>query len=412
MNRAYDYLIIGGGIAGVSAAESIREKDPAGSIGILSAEPHLPYSRVLLPSYLKRKIPREKVFIRTREQFDRQRIDFFQASGAAAVSTGERRVLLAEGGDVGYGKLLIAAGGAPRPWPHVSASGKVFRLQTLGDADRLFAALDTIRQPIVVGSSFIALEYIETLVLRGVAPRVLVRGDGLFPRMLDRDGSAVLEDAMRQHGVSLRYGEEAVSAEEEQGRVAVTTRHAGVLAADALMVGIGITRATGFLAGSGIAYTDAGVHTSPYLETDIPGVFAAGDIAAYEDAGRRRTGGNWTHAMLQGRCAGLNMAGERASFAAVPAYSITNLGMQVTAVGECDNSLDAVSRSDAARGRYQRFFMRDGILVGAFLINAFADKPVLADLIAHRAAAAPYRDDLRNPAFDIRMLLPIIKRGN
>lgn len=415
MTSFYDYLIIGGGIAGISGAEAIRSKDPYGTIGILSAETHLPYSRVLLPSYLKKKIPREKVFIRTQEHFDRQRIDFLARCAARSVDTAARRVMLAEretGETIGYGKLLIAAGGMARPWPHAVETGRVFRLQTLDDADRLYAALDTIRRPLVIGSSFIALEYIETCVLRGMAPRVLVRNSHLFNGMLDREGGVVLEENMRRHGVSLFYGEEAVSVAEKEGELQIATRHAGLLGADALMVGVGIARNVSFLAGGGIACGDVGVMTDAFLETNVSGVFAAGDITEYYDvpAGRYRIAGNWTHAILQGRRAGLNMAGDRAPFSAVPAYAITNLGMQITAVGECDGMLDTASRSDKGSRRYERFFMRDGALAGAFLINSFADKPLLAELIAHRAVVAPYRDRLRDMAFDIRALSSILKK--
>ncbi|TSD03603.1 MAG: hypothetical protein Greene071436_293, partial [Parcubacteria group bacterium Greene0714_36] len=114
----------------------------------------------------------------------------------------------------------------------------------------------------------------------------------------------------------------------------------------------------------------------------------------------------WTHAVRQGRRAGLNMMGEKISFSDVPSYSITNLGLHIAALGECNGGLETVSRSDGATRQYERFFMRDGTLVGAFLINRAMDRPILMELIGRRAVIAPYAARLRDMAFDIHSILP------
>ena len=154
------------------------------------------------------------------------------------------------------------------------------------------------------------------------------------------------------------------------------------------------------------------VRTDEFLETNVPGVFAAGDIAEYFDAraGRHTVVGNWTNATLQGKQAGLNMAGVKNAFSAVPSYSIVNLGLNITALGECDGALESVSRIDLTTSQYERFFMRDGALVGAFLINRFRDKPILAELIGRQAVTAPYTDRLSDMSFDIRGISAILEK--
>ncbi|MEK7541279.1 MAG: FAD/NAD(P)-binding oxidoreductase [Patescibacteria group bacterium] len=402
--KTYEYLIIGGGIAGITAAETIRASVAGARIGILSSEQHLPYSRVLLPSYLKKRIGRPQIFLRTEEDLSRARIDFMRGSTAASVDTAGRRVICRDAGEIAYGKLLIAAGGRANHWPHGEEGARIFRLQTLDDADRLYAALDTIRTPVVIGSSFIALEFIETFLQRGIVPRVLAREEHFFHDMIDRDGAAILHENMASRGVSLLLGDEALALEKAGAALRIARYRSGALEADAVAVGIGITRNTDFLAGSGIVCSGGGVQTDAFLETNVPGVYAAGDIAAYFDpiAGRHRLVGNWTNAVLQGACAGRNMAGSRERFSAVPAYSITNLGLQITALGECDGALETISRVDRTARRYERFFLRDGVLAGAFLINWFSDKPRLAELISRRAVVALYAERLRNMSFDIR----------
>ena len=412
--KTYEYLIIGGGIAGVTAAETIRGKDASSRIGIISSEPHLLYSRVLLPSYIKGRIARERVFLRKEEDFARLRIDFMRGCAAAGVDTAARRVLLTDGEELAYEKLLIATGGSVRPWPvmpmswrHGEAGESIFRLQTLDDADRIVGAMDTIRQPLVIGSSFIALELIEIFILHGVAPRVLVRGPHFFDTMIDGEGAVLIEENMAQRGASLVRGDESARMEYNGAIAKIWMRGGSVFDADAVGIGIGIARNTGFLASSGIV-CGRGVRTDEFLETNIPGVFAAGDVAEYFDsqADRHTMVGNWTHAVRLGRRAGLNMTGEKISFSDVPSYSITNLGLHIAALGECNGGLETVSRSDGATRQYERFFMRDGTLVGAFLINRAMDRPILMELIGRRAVIAPYAARLRDMAFDIHSILP------
>ncbi len=409
--KTYEHLIIGGGIAGVTAAETIRGKKPHATIGIVSSEPHVLYSRVLLPSYLKNKIRREQVFLRKEDDFARVRIDFLRDSTVAGVDMVSRRVTLADGEELGYGTLLISAGGRVRAWPHGVTEEGIYRLQTIDDADRLYGALPAIRQPVVIGSSFIALEFIETFLLRGMVPRLLMRGPHFFESMLDNEGASLLEEHMIRQGATLMREDEVAGMERIGAMIQIQTRGGKIIEADAVAVGIGIGRNMDFLDNSGVVCGTHGVRTDEFLQTSMPGVFAAGDITEYRDirSGQHAMAGNWTNAMLQGRQAGMNMAGERGVFSAVPAYSIVHLGLNITALGMCSNDLETISRMDQTTRQYERFFIRDGVLAGAFLINRFVDKPVLAEMIARQTVIAPYADRLRDMAFDIRTISAILE---
>src|SRR3989344_836979 len=143
---SYQYLIIGGGIAGVTAAETIREQHPDATIGIVTHEPYPLYSRVRLPMYLKRKIPREKLFLRTIDDFIESRIELRLQETVTAVDEKRREITLSRfagsggarhnGVTLGYQKLLIASGGRARPWGRPEDESVIYRLQTIDDADR------------------------------------------------------------------------------------------------------------------------------------------------------------------------------------------------------------------------------------------------------------------------------------
>lgn len=408
--RAYDYFVIGGGIAGITAAETIRSRLSRVSIGIVSSEPEILYSRVLLPAYVKGKIPRSKVFLRTHERFAEQKIELVAPYEVMGIDTARREVRLNDGTFVQYGALLVASGGHVKPWGEEKDKPFIYRLQTIEDADRLVAAIPGIKKPIVIGTSFIGLEFLEIFVLHKVMPTILMRDEYFFGNFVDAMGGEVLHRHLRLHGVTLSAKTEIAGLMHAEDEVKITTTAGQELVADALAVGVGIDRSFGFLQGSGMILGAQGVLTNEFLETSQTGIFAAGDVAEFYDtvSGTHHTDGNWTSAFLQGRQAGLAMVGERAAFNHLATYSITNFGLQITALGSCINAdtpgSEAISRHEEEDTRYERFFFRDGALAGAFLINHFSDKAHLAALITSRTRVEEWRRDLQNPHFDIRRI--------
>ena len=423
----YRYLIIGGGIAGVTAAETIREKDALASIAIISDESEILYSRVLLPSYLKKRIRREQVFLRRPAEFTGLRIDLRMNEQVARIDTKHRDVIFENGLAVGYEKLLLATGGRVIPWDGPGDQDLIFRLHTLEDADRLDQALDRIRQPVVVGASFITLEFLDIFTMRGIPPALVVRDKHFFSRFVEDQGGQIFHDNFERHGIKtiyndmlaevrpapdtiLEYAKESPQiGENQRARINILTRGLAELPCDAIALGIGIERSRGYLEGSDIEQGEKGIRTNEYLETSVPGIFAAGDVAEFFDViyGQHRIVGNWTNAVLQGKRAALNMLGERQEFRAVAGYSITNLGFQITVLGWCDDPRDSIVRVEWGKKQYERLFFREGALVGAVLINKFADRTHLAKLIESRIILEPWRESLGDMKFDIHQI-PVI----
>lgn len=401
--QKYDYLIIGGGIAGVTAAEIIREHDTNGSIAVISEEPRVLYSRVLLPAYLKKKITRDRLFLRTADNFIEKRIDLLLGQTITAVDSAHHEAICGSGDRMGYGKLLLACGGDVRPWGDKEIQPWIYRLQTLDDADRLFVALPSLKNPLVVGSSFISLEFLEIFVAQGIVPALMARAKHFFGDVLDEEGGQLLQENFEQHGIRAHFGEEVEDVVVRDGSLDVITKKSGLQRADALAVGIGLERAISFLEGSGIAIGAHGIRTNEFLETSQLDVYAAGDAAEFYDIifHTHRAQGTWTNSFLQGKHAGLVMTGMRQPFRHVSAYSLTNLGFQITIVGDCGDRRETIVRSDFAKKQYERFFLRDDALVGAVLINRFADKAPLVRLIETAIPISTFRASLRDLSFDL-----------
>ena len=409
--QKYDYLIIGGGIAGVTAAETLREQRPDASIGILCAEPHPLYSKVLLPSYLKGRINREKLFLRNTDDFLRRRIDLHLLAEVVDIDMRWREVRLENHLSYYFDTLLIASGGSVKSWGTADTAQFVYRLHTLDDADHLFDVLTRITAPCVVGSSLIGMEFLEIFALNGIPPKLLSREPHYFSQCLDPQGSAMLVEQLSRRGVECIFGDSVREVTRQEAGMMIDTHLLRQFPADAIAVGVGLDRNMGFLKSSGIALGERGVLTNEYLETNIKGVYAAGDVAEVFDTRTQqyRTVGNWTNSFLQGRLAGLNMSGERGIFRQVPSYSIMNFGLQFTVVGDCDsgNGVETIVRMDAQRLQYERFFLREGTLRGAVLVNRFGDKQQVIALIERGTPITAYRAALATLTFDIHSISPV-----
>lgn len=407
----YDYLIIGGGIAGTTAAETIRERDLSGAVAIVSEEPHPLYSRVLLPNYVKGVSSRAQVFLRAPGDYQTKRIVFLTGS-AVSLDTAARAVGLKDGRTLGFGKLLIASGGHPRQLgvPGEGLLG-VSRFQTIEDADRMRTLLADSRRAVVAGSGFIALEYLEILSSRNIPTTLVSRQPYFFSRFLDPAGGDLLHGYFRSHGIILHVNDRlaAIAGEERVGSVEL--ERGGSVPCDFVGLGIGLRRNTAWLAETGIALTPSGVATDECLETSEPGIFAAGDIADFYDValGFRHTHGNWGNAFRQGELAGRNMADPkgRAPYAGVTSYGIRSLGFHAALVGRADGGegIMTITRLDPDAKTYSRFFLKEDRLVGAALINRPQDRPVISTLIRDAVTIGKSRDQLADPAFDISRLI-------
>lgn len=420
----YQYVILGGGIAGVTAAETIHEKVPTAKIAIVSEESEILYSRVLLPSYLKKRIRREQLFLRHPADFTEKGIDVVMNERVARIDNKHRDVIFENGVVIGYEKLLLSTGGRLKQWDVADNQPWLYRLQTIEDADRLGSALDENRigNPAVAGSSFIALEFLEIFTIRRIPSVVVVRDKYFFGHFVEEQGGQLLQDNFERHGIRVisndmiaEVGAAPVSSDKDRKHAVAlpllkaVTRGLVEIPCDAVCLGIGIERPTAYLEGSGIERGEKGIRTDQYLQTNDPRVFAAGDAAEFLDVitGEHHVAGNWTNAVLQGKIAGLNMTGERREFRKAASYSITNLGLQITALGSSRTWDDAIVRVEWGKRQYERLFLKDGVAVGAFLINSFQDKTHLAQLIENRISLDLWRQALSDMRFDIHQI-PVV----
>ncbi|HEX9039112.1 MAG TPA: FAD-dependent oxidoreductase [Ktedonobacterales bacterium] len=404
------YVIIGNGIAGTTCAQELRKNDASCDIWLITNEPHTLYNRVSLPRYLQGLLPEPKVFIRDRAWHEAQRITLLTETLATRVDTEGRVVYLDKGGPLPYDALLIATGGWANKLqvPGVAGVDDIFNFVTLDDTRAIIARALESRTAVTSGGSFIAYELTEGFNMRNVHVTWLMRGPYWLRTTLDVEGGALVDSIARAHGVDVVHGEEIAQVESANGKpTAVVTASGKRYDADVIGVGLGLTLNHQFIADTPIE-RKSGIVTNAYLETNVPGIYSAGDVAEFYDEmiGTHHTMGTWDNAMAHGRLVARNMAGAREAYNDVPTYTspLFNTNIAVMGIAESNNpALTSFSHSapgDKGNTDYRKFFFKGDRLVGAVFIGSPKGRKKLVELI--RTGAEFPTTPEREALFDLR----------
>lgn len=381
-------LILGGGIAGTTAAEEIRKRDAQANITIIEQEQHPCYSRVLLPHYVKDKVVREKVFLRTSAWYVEKNIELMSGVRALEIDLENRFVRTSEDRELPFDKLLLTTGGEISLF-HDDLRG-VSYLHSVDDADHLKALIQEVRtlnpderHAAIYGGGFIACEYANAFQHFEIPFCIIMRGKGFWSRILSEHSQGVLLRHAEKHGVKVYVDEPMPALLGEDELRGVKLKDGTELPARILGVGIGQEVDTKIFAEAKIPF-EHGVITNEYLETSIEGVYAAGDAAEFTDiiVNRRVRYGNWMNAQMQGRAVGATMAGDRAAFRLVSSYATNLLGMHAVFLGDIHRGqADEVRVGLATEDASQELFFREGKLVGAVLIGDVSQRATLTQHI-------------------------------
>jgi NAD(P)H-nitrite reductase large subunit len=374
--REKRFVIIGNGVAGTTCAETLRKNDPTCEITIVANECWPLYNRVALPPYIKEKVTRQKVFLRSVEQHAERGITLMLETTATAIDVEEKAVTIDDGVRLPYDALLVATGGRPNPLkvPGAEGAGNVFNFQYFDDAEAILEAIHRSKRAAVTGGSYIAYELAEGFRHQGLETYWLIRGPRFLRRILDEDGGALVNDIATDHGVVMLYDETVKEVGRDNGAIkSVVTSSGDTIDVDMLGAGLGMTMNLEVLAGTPVE-TRTGIVTNEYLETNVPSVYAGGDVAEFFDVtiDRHNMMGTWGNSIGHGRVAALNMLGQRTVYNDIPMYSSTLFDSYIRVIGltpENFPDLESFERLDARNRSYQRLFFLEGRLVGACLIG-------------------------------------------
>jgi 3-phenylpropionate/trans-cinnamate dioxygenase ferredoxin reductase subunit len=401
------FVLIGGGLAGAKAAETLRSEGFEGRVVLVAEEPEVPYERPpLSKGYLLGNDEREKARVHEPGWYEENDVELRTGTPAVALDVAGRRVELGSGESLAYDKLLLATGSAARRLavPGADLDG-VRYLRTLADSDRLLADLrDGGRRVVVVGAGWIGLE--ATAAARGYGNDVTVVEPQPTPlfQVMGPEMGEVFAVLHRQHGVHLRTGTGVREFRGDGAVASVVTDGGDEIPADLVLVGVGAAPNTALAEEAGLQ-VDNGVVTDAALRTSAPDVFAAGDVANsfHPLYGRHVRVEHWANALNGGPAAARSMLGQDISYDRVP-YFFTDqydLGMEYSGLGGPDATV--ACRGNRQDGEFVAFWLSDGRVVAGMNVNVWDVTEPIQKLI--RSGREVPVDRLTDPAVPLEDLL-------
>ena len=398
------YLIIGNGIAGQTCAEELRKLDPDASITIVAAERHPLYNRVALPRYLRGQVRREKVFMRTVEDYARQNLDIHFETWVTDVDTQTKVAHTNTGRELPYDALLVATGGRPKPppWPGSDEVSQLLGFQTLDDTDAIIEKADASERVLIMGGSFIGYELAEGVSFRHKAKVTwIMRGPWFLRYVLDEEGGQLCRQLGEAQGVEFITTDEVQKFSRVNGHFLAETVNGRKVEFDLLTYGVGLDYYTEPLRNAGVKL-DKGIVTDAKLRTSAPDVYAAGDIAVFYDlmVERHNQMGTWDNAEAHGKVAARNMAGADEDFFDVPTYTTTMFGSTLAVMGvtpDVQPDLESVRTFSFEEKFYRKLFFKDDRLVGAIMIGPPKGRKKLIEIMRSRQRIERPKQELLDP---------------
>jgi NADPH-dependent 2,4-dienoyl-CoA reductase/sulfur reductase-like enzyme len=364
--KHYKYLIIGGGLAGDGATKGIRELDSEGSIGMISMEPDPPYMRPNLSKGLWKGRPVEKIWRKTEE-----RAELHLSRKAVQLDPTKKSVVDSEGEKYTYDKLLLATGGTPNHLPF--GNGNIIYYRNFQDYQHLRALTEQGTHFVVIGGSFIGSELAAALTIVGKKVTMIFPENAIGESIFPGDLAHFLNEYYREKGVEMVTGDTAASVQKEGNHIVVHTGSGRVIEADGVVAGIGIHTNLELAKEAGIKVNN-GVVVNERLETSIPDIYAAGDVASFYHAAleKRTRVEHENNAVEMGKLAGRNMTGASEAYTHIPMFYSDLFDLGYEAVGDMSSKMTTIA--DWQEGPFKKgvvYYLDDGRVCGVLLWNVW-----------------------------------------
>lgn len=417
------YIIIGSGVAGIAAIEALRSVDRTGEVMLVGDDPHGFYSRPGLAYYLTGELHDRALFPRTAADFRQLGFSYVKAR-VAKIMRAEHLLQPENQPSLSYDRLLIAVGARAMPLevPGADLEG-ILKLDHMQDAQHILKYARRGRTAVVVGGGITALELVEGLLSRGMRVHYLLRGDRYWSNVLDEHESRIVEQRLRDEGVSVHFHAELREVIGRNGKVVgIHLLDGRQLRCDLVAYAIGIRPRLGLAQEAGLT-TERGILVNEYMQTNDPDIYAAGDVAQVYDplSGRSILDSLWNPARQQGHTAGLNMAGRKTAYLKSPPFNVTRLaGLTTTIIGTVGRGRDAdlagIARGDSetwrelpdsivAQAGFEvnrlRLLVGERTLLGAIVMGDQKLSFPLEKLISGNVDISPIRERLLAPGAKI-----------
>jgi 3-phenylpropionate/trans-cinnamate dioxygenase ferredoxin reductase subunit len=404
MPKKETFVIVGAGLAGAKAAETLRSEGFDGRVVLVGAERERPYERPpLSKDYLRGESPREKAYVHPESFYADNDIELRTSSPVSAIDTSAREVVLSGGEPLAYDRLLLATGSEPRrlPVPGRELAGVLY-LRDLDDSDAIAERLGHGRgKVVVIGAGWIGAEVGASARQKGLDVTIVEQASLPLEGVLGAELGAVYRDVHADHGVELLTGSRLEAFEGAGAVERVRLAGGRTIDCDFVVVGVGVAPRAELGRAAGIEIDD-GVAVSETLETSAPGVFAAGDVASawHPFYGRRIRVEHWANALNQGPAAARSMLGKGEPYARLPYFFSDQYDVGMEYSGYATRWDEVVFRGDPATREFVAFWVEDGRVVAGMNVNVWGVTDQIQALIRSRERVDVAR--LRDPDMDLR----------
>jgi len=403
------YVIIGDGIAGSSAAETLRKADPDADVTVITEEGEALYNRILIKEFAKGKLPAAPVSIHDLEWYAERDIDLELDTVVTSVDTDGHEVHTHEGEVYEYDELLLATGGTPTQLPvENSDADGIHHFWTFEDARAIKESAAGAETGVVVGAGLLGIDLAAICGAQDVDAHYLMRGNAWWRYALSEEGAEIIHDALREKGVTPVFdsGVDHFETDDDGHITAAVDPNGERFEADFAGVAIGLNFNTEFIRDTDIEL-DNGIVVDEHMQTNVEDVYAAGDITQFHDVilGERAQNGAWGSAKEQGSVAGTNMAADAESkrFEWVSSYSITHFDFPFLSFGHPTLGDETVERK-YDEGTWRRVTLKDGRVIGGVLIGDLSAQSALKQLAREQRDVSGQAELLLEESIDVDAL--------
>ncbi|AIG97824.1 NAD(P)/FAD-dependent oxidoreductase [Archaeoglobus fulgidus] len=401
----YDYVIIGNSAGGIGCVEAIRELDVDSSVLVISAEKYHAYSRALIPYYLDGKIEFEKMYYRPPDFYEKMDVETKLGVRAVGVDVEAKKVLLENGEEVEYGKLLIATGGKPfiPPMEGLGGQSNVFTFLKMDDVLAVEKAIKEAKKAVVLGGGIIGLMASEVLAKKGLDVKVVELADRVLAPVVDEPTSRIVERKFEENGVEIILNNTISKVVGEEKVEKVILRDGRELEADMLLVAVGVVPNVDIVKNTPIK-VNRGIVVNRKMETSVKDVYACGDCAEIYDFvfGANRVLPLWPTAYTGGRIAGFNMVGIEREYNLATSmnamhffdYYIINAGLNVPNDSE---EFEVIYRLEG--DSYRKFALKDGRIAGFIIAGKMERAGIFLKLMEEGIDVSSFKEKLLKDNF-------------
>ena len=410
------FVIIGNSAAGIACIEAIRQKDKESKILVISDEDYPAYCRCLISYYLAGEIKEEKLIYRMQDFYQKNNAELLLNKKVERVDPKKNRVILEDKTSLNYDSLLIATGASPK-FPQLPGIKKrnVFGFRTVKDAKEIDGQIPVTHTACVLGGGLIGLKCAYALKKRKLDVKVIVKSKQILSQMLDAAAANIVQKRLEENGLEVLLGVDAAEIIGNGDIKAIKLDSSKVIGCSMVVVGKGVKPNIDLIQDASIEVNE-GIRVNDYLQTNIPNIYAAGDVCESFDLTLNAQAVNalWPVAIEQGKFAGFNMVGENLKYdGSMGMNSIEFFGLPVVSLGiykvKKEDGYEEIIDTDPKSNCYKKLILKDNRLLGTILVGEIKNSGLFLRLIREKIDLTSIKDILLKTTFSYADIMALVK---